>query len=218
MRCGWTPNPAPAIVLSVSRCNEDDLNTSSNDHEAYRLLHAEDIERLCDRDVSALIEDTERTKVATHHSILTVLPTHDLVRWQHARAEFIGLKTLGESPQNKGVIYSSDAWIYWTHDFRKQHLFIQRVRTFVEDEEMRHSVLATLLLHAIREASLWQLPRVVVWETGYDLQKATDLLKSRTKRLELTFQARRRETMSVRWKYGELKDNIIALNEHYAWN
>jgi hypothetical protein len=205
-------------MLSVNLCNKDDLNTASSDHEAYRLLHAEDIERLCDRDVNALIKEMESTEVAAHHSILTVLPTHDLVRWQHARAEFIGLKTLGESPQNKGVIYSSDAWIYWTHDFRKQHLFIQRVRTFVEDEEKRHSVLATLLLHAIREASLWHLPRVIVWETGYDLQKATYLLRSRIERLELLFDARRRETISVRWKDGELKDNVIAPNEHYAWN
>ena len=84
IRCGWTPNPAPAIVLNVSLCNEDDLNATNDDNDTCRLLYAEDIKELCDQDVSALIEELERAKVPDHHSIMTVLPTHDLIRWQHA--------------------------------------------------------------------------------------------------------------------------------------
>jgi hypothetical protein len=165
-----------------------------------------------------LIGETERTNVDENHHILTVLPTHDLIRWQHARAEFIALKIHGRAPQNKGVIHSSNAWIYWTHDFRKQQLFIQRVRTLIDDEEKRHTVLATLLLYAIREARLWSLPRVIVWETGADTQEAINTLKSRIGGFVPLLEARRRETVSVRWKGGELKDTIIAPNEHYAWN
>jgi hypothetical protein len=218
MRCGWTPTPAPATVLDISLCNYTDLSVTSDENEAYRFLPVEDLKELCNRDVSALILEMERAKVAANHSILTVLPTHDLIRWQHARAEFIGLKILGKAPHNKGVIYSSDAWIYWTHDLRKQHLFIQRVRIFVEEEEKRHKVLATLLLYAIHEAKLWQLPRIVVWEPGPDLEKAVGLLKSRVEGFAPVFEARRRETISVRWKDGELKYAIVTPNEHYAWN
>jgi hypothetical protein len=217
-RCGWTPHPAPALVLNVSLCNDTDLSATSDDGEAYRLLHAEDIKELCDRDVSALIEEREHTKVNKHHSILTVLPTHDLICWQHARAEFIGLKIHSKTPHNKGVIHSSDAWIYWTHDFRKQQLFIQRVRTFIEDNENRHNVLAKLLLYAIREARLWSLPRMIVWETGPDMQKAVYILKSRIGGLESILEAQRRETISVRWRGGEMREYTVAPNEHYAWN
>jgi hypothetical protein len=205
-------------VLSISLCNDDDLNATGDDDEAYKPLHAADIKDFCDRDVNAMVTEMKLTKVAAHHSVLTVLPTHDLVRWQHARAEFIGLKTLGKSPQNKGVVHSSDAWIYWTHDFRKHHLFVQRVRLFVEEEERRHSILATLLLHAISEAKVWSLPRVIVWETGPEMLKAVDVLKSRVEGLECVYEPQRRETISVRWKGGELKNNTIAPNEHYAWN
>jgi hypothetical protein len=89
------------MVLSIGPCNDADINATSDDDEAYKLLHAADIKDLCDRDVTALVMEMERTKVAAHHSISTVLPTHDLVRWQHARAEFIGLKKLRKSPQCK---------------------------------------------------------------------------------------------------------------------
>jgi hypothetical protein len=218
MRCGWTPTPAPATVLNISLCNDADLSATSDEIEAYRLLHAEDLKGLCEGDVSALITEMESTKVTTNHSILTVLPTHDLIRWQHARAEFIGLKILGKAPHNKGVAYSSGAWIYWTHDFRKQQLFIQRIRIFVENEEKRHNVLGTLLLYAIREARLWLLPRVIVWETGPDMQKAVDVIQSKVEGLESVFETQRRETISVRWKGGELRDYTVAPNEHYAWN
>jgi hypothetical protein len=220
MKCGWTPTPAPATVLDISLCNDADLSATSDGNETYRLLHAENLKGLCDRDVSALITEMESTKVAAKHSVLTVLPTHELVRWQHARAEFIALKILGKAPHNKGVIHSSNAWLYWTHDFRKQHLFIQRVRIFVEEEkeEERHDILTRLLVYAMREAKLWQLPRIVVWEPGPGLEKAVDILKSRIKGLAPVFEARRRETISVRWQGGEHKDAIIAPNEHYAWN
>jgi hypothetical protein len=218
MQCGWTPHPAPATILNISLCNDADLGVTSDEEQPYRLLHAEDLEELCERDVNALTWEMDGTKVAANHCILTVLPTHELIRWQHARAEFIGLKTLGKVPHNKGAVYSSDAWIYWTHDLRKRHLFIQRVRISVKDEEKRHDILATLLLYAIREARLWQLPRVVMWEPGPDLEKAVDLLKSRIEGLATVLEARRRETISVRWKGGALKDAIVTPNEHYAWN
>jgi hypothetical protein len=38
-------------------------------------------------------------------------------------------------PQDKGVIHSCDAQIYWTQDFRNQHLFIQQIRAVLEEEE-----------------------------------------------------------------------------------
>lgn len=100
-------------------------------------LSNQEIARLCGRDMDALRADLENMKTASNQSLLTVLPTSDLLTWLHARAKFMGLETRGESPKRKGAMCDSSAWILWHHDFRKQCLFIQRIRCFVADAETR---------------------------------------------------------------------------------
>ncbi|KAH8714074.1 hypothetical protein GQ44DRAFT_811314 [Phaeosphaeriaceae sp. PMI808] len=217
IRRGWEPQPSPAVVLPVHQQNKFD-NDVVSDNSSIRLLRAGDIRELCDRDIEALKADAQRAKVTEGCSFTTILPTSDLVRWLHARAEFIGFKIHGKSPLYKGVIHNSDAWMYWHHDFRKQHLFVQRIRIFGESQGNRHVVLATLLLHSILEAKSWKLPNVVVWDSGSDIREAVKILTSKFKDFKPIFEIKRRETASVRWKNGEMKNHMMMSNEHYAWN
>lgn len=217
MRSGWNAKPAPAIVLPVSSSN--DYNYDNPGDGRLGTLHTEDIEGLCKRDVDALRAEMGLVKSSKNCSIATILPTSDLVSWLHTRAEFMGIKMHGKSPSNKGAIYGSEAWIYWHHDFRKQCLFIQRIRAFVENNGTRVEVLVALLLHAIREAKAWRLLTVVTWETGPDVCKAVELLRSRIGDFVPVLEAQRRETISLRWKGGQKKeDDRILPNEHYGWN
>jgi hypothetical protein len=218
MRSGWNAKPAPAIVLPVS--SSTDYSYDNPIDRRLKALHAEDIEGLCTRDVEALREDMRLVKSSKNCSIVTILPTSDLVSWLHVRAEFMGIKIHHKSPSNKGAIYGSEAWIYWHHDFRKQCLFIQRIRAFVEHNGTRVEVLAALLLHAIREAKTWQLLTVVTWETGPDVCKAVELLRSRIRDCIPILVTNRRETISLRWKSGQKKEDDVKIvpNEHYGWN
>jgi hypothetical protein len=187
-------------------------------HNECRWLSEEDIDSLCHKDVAALVTDHQDKKPSTEYSAVAVLPTAELVTWLHRRADILGLKIYGRSPRYKGYIYSDKAWIYWHHDFRKQRLFIQRSRLFVEEPQMRYNVLATLLLHAIIEAQSWNLPMVVLWETGHDFHEAIRLLEHRFEGFAPLVEERRRETISLRWRGGEEKTCKIEPDEHYAWN
>ncbi|KAH7402347.1 hypothetical protein DE146DRAFT_631578 [Phaeosphaeria sp. MPI-PUGE-AT-0046c] len=192
-RCGWNPQPSPAMILPVDSTSTYDYLIPDKNLKEYKLLREEDIDTLCLRDVTALITEARDDEFNHDHSTLAVLPTTDLVSWLHKRAEFIGSRLLDRSPHHKGCIYNDTAWLYWHHDFPKQCLFIQRIRVFIEQENARHDVLVTLLAHALLEAQRWQLPAVVIWDAGPDVHKAIDLLKSRIKGFVPVLREQRRE-------------------------
>jgi hypothetical protein len=218
MRCGWVAHPSPAIILTVSLSGTQMYSLPSDSHEEYRWLYEDDCDALCHRDVAALVSEIQDKKCPADHSIMAVLPVTELVTWLHRRADILGLKIFGRSPRYKGCMYSKKAWLYWHHDFRKQRLFIQRSRLFVEEGQVRHDILATLLLHAIIEAQSWSLPAVVLWETGPDVHEALKLLGHRLGDFAPLIEKRRRETASLRWRGGENKTCNIEPDEHYAWN
>lgn len=216
MRSGWVPSPAPAIMLPARL--RGDWTDANNHMEHYRWLTSEDVNELCERDVDDMTMDMKRRAVPPKHAILTILPTSELIIWQHARAEFIAQKLYSKSPSNKGVRHRSDAWMFWHHDFRKQRLFIQRIRILVEGNENQQEILAELLIYAMHEARVWRLPKVVIWEPEFDLAKAIEVLEGSIDGFVPVFEARRRETISVRWREGHAKEIMIIPNEHYAWN
>jgi hypothetical protein len=217
-RLGWVPIPAPAILLPTGVLIDDELHTTYGIQEHLRHLHAEDIDELCKKDVRTLAMDVHKASNFGEDSVLTILPTTDLIGWQHARAEFLGKKIYNKEPTIKGAFHSPNAWIYWHHDFRKQRLFIQRVRILDELKDERRDVLAALILCAIREAQSWKLPVVVIWGVGSELGGVFDILRSKFEGLTPMLQAQRRETISVRWRGGESNKTTISPNEHYAWN
>jgi hypothetical protein len=83
---------------------------------------------------------------------------------------------------------------------------------------MRHEVLATLLLHATIETHSRDLPAVVLWETGPDVQEAVILLQHRLEDFAPLMEERRRETISLRWRGEEKKACKIEPDKHFAWN
>lgn len=175
-----------------------------------------------------MIDEPIDKELAHDHSTLAVLPTIDLVSWLHKRAEFIGKKNRGRSPEHKGCIYGDTAWLYWHHDFLKQCLFIQRIRVFIKQKNTRQDVLENLLIHALVEARKWQLPAIVIWDAGPDVHDAINslngtihsinLLRKRVEPLVPILKDQRREKVSLRFRGGQKKYVLMKPNEHYAWN
>ncbi|CAO2651103.1 Nn.00g094000.m01.CDS01 [Neocucurbitaria sp. VM-36] len=212
---GWTAMPAAEITISRTSSIRYDPNDQTE--ADIRALRNEDIADLCARDVQSLRREMETVAVAQGDIMVTILPTAELVSLQHVRANFMGLKANGKIPRRKGVQYKSNAWMYWHHDFRKQCLYIQRIRTHIEDKAARTEVMAALFSQACQEAEAWGLLRVVTWDLSPDVRKATQLL-SVGERSTIT-EARRRETISIRWAGGKNTDDaVVTPNEAYAWN
>lgn len=183
------------------------------------MLHKEDISPLCERDIEALSSEVYQRKVSEGETLMTVLPTAELISWLHGRAEFFGLKLFDKIPQNKGAICGEDTWMSWHHDFRKRCLYIQRIRSFEQDKEQRIRFLAALFLDACREAEAWGLSIVVTWDTNHQIHDACELLRSLEGGVEVLFTEERRETISIRGGSGERTGHLdFHLNEHFAWN
>ncbi|CAG5158630.1 uncharacterized protein ALTATR162_LOCUS5176 [Alternaria atra] len=216
-RLGWSPIPAPAIVLSTDLSIDNELHTTYGMQKHLSYLRAEDIDELCKEDIRTLVLEIDKARTPGRNTILTVLPTTDLIGWQHTRAEFYGMKIHKKSPTIKGAFHSSNAWIYWHHDFRKQRLFVQRVRILDGLEGEKSDVLSALLLCAVREAQSWGLPMVVVWGVASDLCDAFEILSSKFEGLNPMLQTQRRETTSFRWRGCKSYKTHIIPNEHYSW-
>jgi len=183
-----------------------------------RALPEEDISQLCARDVEELRSEIDQRDVPEGHTVMAVLPTADLISWLHGRAEFMGLKINGQAPQNKGAVCDENTWMFWHHDFRKQCLFIQRIRSFVQDSERRTKALAALLLCACREAKAWKLPKVVTWDTSPHIRTALDIFTT-ANGIDIIVTEKRRETLSLRGEGSDETENLVVyLNEHFAWN
>ena len=107
----------------------------------------------------------------------------------------------------------------WHHDFRKRCLYIQRIRSFEQDQERRIQYLAALFLDACWEAETWGLSIVVTWDTNHQIHEAWELLKSGEGGVEVLFTEKRRETISIRGSNGKGTGHLdFHLNEHFAWN
>lgn len=146
-----------------------------------------------------------------------MLPTDDLASYQHARADFQGLKMHGRTPDIKGAFHTSNSWISWYHDFKKGFLFIQRFRIVHEPKEKAGEILAALLYCAMLEAQSWKL-HVMVWGTEPSLNDAVEVLRKTVPGFSSMHHAQRRETISVRWRYDEDQEHEIYPNEYYAWS
>lgn len=203
-------------MLPTDLSIDDDLYMTHGIQDNIRYLCADDIDELCIEDTRTLL-DIDKVRTA-EDTIITVLPTTELIDWQHKRADFMAMKIHKKSPTVKGALHSSNAWIYWHHDFRKQRLFVQRIRILDEPGGERDDVFVGLVLSAIREAQSWALPTVVLWGVASDLPNRFDILKTRLGRLNPILQTQRRETTSFRWRDGKNDKTDIIPDEHYAWN
>lgn len=83
-----------------------------------RSLSDADIEMLCVGDNKVLRAGTQLTEATVESIELTVLPTADLVRYQHVLADYMSNIWHSEAPENRGATYKDQAWSYGFHDFR----------------------------------------------------------------------------------------------------
>ncbi|KAL2063549.1 hypothetical protein VTL71DRAFT_5354 [Oculimacula yallundae] len=215
---GWTPVSASELSLHIQS------PFSKTNSEQFRLpptgtLHAKDVSLLCERDIAALRSEISQRKILEGEIVIAVLPTAELVGWLHGRAEFFGFNLFGKIPQNKGAICGKDSWIFWHHDFRKRCLYIQRMRSFEQDEKLKIRCLAALLTAACLEAGNWGLSFLVTWDTSTQLQQASTLLQSYRDDVEILLTEKRREIISIRAGIGQGTGQLtLHLNEHFAWN
>lgn len=185
-----------------------------------RLLTSEDIPGLCARDIDGIKISFGNHLVGPDETHMAILPTADIIGWQHDRAGFIGLKARGKAPQSLGSICESvDTWIYWYHDFRARELMIQRARIPADHTQIHEEALASLLLDALKEARKWDLPRVVLWDPNSFLLRAMEFLSGKFG-VDVKIEERiGRNNPSVRWRGSDETKKITApMNEFYAWS
>lgn len=216
-KVGWTKLPNTENILSSAPWLQETLGPYA-DLEVRPLSDA-DIQELCAEDVQGLRAETHYTNFATEESKLTVLPTADLVRYQHALSDYMGDLWCGAAPEKRGAAYKDQAWLYWQHDYRSRRLYIQRVHNAIQGEEEEPGIMAALLLAAFREANEWNFTAVVTWDTSTGIRRALDILAQSSIFKMTVNQIYRTQRISLRWRYGEkTAGNVVTANETYAWN
>ncbi|KAI0016505.1 hypothetical protein F4780DRAFT_678960 [Xylariomycetidae sp. FL0641] len=218
---GWQKHPVAQSTLSLSCPGE--LSVGGPPSSSTRALARGDIHLLCARDVRDVKHHMEKLPVEPNEVHVAVSPTADIVGWLHSRSYFIALKARGKTPQRYGAICdAADTWMYWYHDFRKQQLWIQRVRAppEAEDSQMLVEALACLLLDALREAREWELPLVVVRNPQSCVLRAMQQLAAETRGVSLDHDALTgRSVASVRLGGHAEADTVrLHFNELYAWS
>ncbi|KAF2622596.1 hypothetical protein BU25DRAFT_352002 [Macroventuria anomochaeta] len=171
---GWTTLPNTEIILSNNPWLQDVLDIYAD--LKVRSLSDADIKELCAQDIGLLRADIQFTDINPKRSRLTILPKANLVRYQHAFADFMGDLLHFNAPQNRGAAYEDQARLYWYHDFRGRCLYIQRVHNAIQEEERGPDIIAALLLSAFRETKGWNFTQVATWDTSLDVRHALDKL------------------------------------------
>ena len=152
-RFGWKTFPSQAVVIDVKQQDS-----------APSLLHEDDLEAICDHDCKLL-------KTEMKGNSFCFLPTHDTIRWHHARAFYMlmvhqsewQLPEADELRASLGIQLSPQSFAIWTPQFSQKErvLFILRVRYGTIDE------LAIMMKAAIQVAYRFKLLKVVLWDLPY---------------------------------------------------
>lgn len=183
-------------------------------------MKAGDIESLCAKDVESVKEEMRQMQVSADQTLAAIVPSADLINLLQGRAEFIASKLLGKVNEHRGAINDSeDSWMYWYHDFRKQQLAVLRVHLPEESAQCQPEQVASLFLDALKEASVWELPKVTVWDANPVVLQALDLLKDQHAVEVTSGQRYQRSIPSLRWAGDErAKKFTLHCNEFYAWS
>ncbi|XPS71931.1 hypothetical protein M3J09_004104 [Ascochyta lentis] len=214
---GWTAFPNTEIILSNGPWLEDVQDAYAN--MEVRLLVDADLDELCAQDVELLRREVQCTEVTNKENRLIILPTADLVGYQHAFADYMGNLWHCEAPDKRGAAYNDEAWLYWCHDFRGRCLYIQSIHNTIQKKENATDIIAALLLSAFREAEEWNFIKIATWDTSLDVRNALDMLARVSVFKTTVEETRRAQRISVRWRNGEEKTTCtIMANEAYAWN
>ncbi|KAI1801847.1 hypothetical protein F4811DRAFT_573667 [Daldinia bambusicola] len=192
---GWDMLDAFESILAVPPSLP---STEQAQFPKTRPVAADDIPRLCERDVASLKEDFQKHNLPKDTVLATILPTADMINWLQARIAYMNQQTHGKTPEAKGsVCESADAWLFCYPSTR---------------------ALARLLLDAVEEAARWGMSEVDIWNPGPELHGAMRFLSSELG-IEVTSQKREKEHIPcLRWRGGERKTVVFSPNEFYPWS
>ena len=201
-------------------CTADVTLDNRSSLPGTRLLASGEIDSLCARDVESVKEEMLKTQISTDQRLAAVAPSADLINLLQGRANFMASKQFGKVTEHRGAISESeDSWIYWYHDFRKQQLAVLRVHLPEGRDGRQPEQVVSLLLDALEEALVWDLPKVTIWDANPAVLQALDLLKDRHAVEVTSGQRHQRSIPSLRWKGGDGSKTIkLYCNEFYAWS
>lgn len=207
-----------------------------------KLLHANDLVKLCNIDEALLKAELERYSHNSSEVRVALVPDYQTYRWHHSREEFVANKLFGKSPSVKGAIVDGEegnrVFCVWTRTFGNTvaenilyilRLVIENERPLSEYECESGSnqlslklsselvILATMavLSAARQEAAAWAMQKVVLWNP-------TPLAVLAAQELEPTAKTSDREIESIpslRW-YGSKEESESVkwvANERFGW-
>jgi GNAT superfamily N-acetyltransferase len=163
------PHSYEAIVLAISTWIQDTPRSDSG-VEACSLADA-DIGELC----TEYHQHLTRTGTEMEQSKLHVVPTVDMVRYQHALSDYMGDRWHYEAPRVRGAAYKR-AWLCWYHDSRGRCLRIQHIHSPIGDADGKGEAMMALFMHAVREANEWNFTTISTWDLGADVRTTLEAL------------------------------------------
>ncbi|KAK7931322.1 hypothetical protein PG985_002034 [Apiospora marii] len=222
---GWRMLPAYEAVLSFPTPGVH-LPSDQASFPTTRLLGRTEISELCVRDVESIRTSFRGLQGNEDERHVSVLPTPEIMAWMQDRGDFTASKVSREKtttpPLHHGSICeSTDTWLYWYHDYRKQHLAIQRIHLGVSSNSQTQLVdaLAALLLDAANDAGKRNLPRVVIWDPDAATLEAANTLGT-AHGVKVDYGERVGSSMpSIRWREADLsRKTIVHNNEKFAYS
>ncbi|KAF3048009.1 hypothetical protein E8E12_006259 [Didymella heteroderae] len=214
---GWTMLPNTETILSSTPWLQGIMDPYVD--RQVRSLSDKDVQDLCARDIVEFRANFRQVVAGVDEARLAVLPTADLVTYQHALSDYMGDLWHNEAPEKRGAAYKDQAWLYWQHDFRGRCLYIQRVHNASGERGEGPEVMTALLLAAFEEANEWNFTSVATWDISSDVRGALETLAQASSLKTSVCEIHRTQRISLRWQNGKKKaENIAMSNETYAWN
>lgn len=196
-----------------------------------KLLGAADLSVLCKQDCQNVLQSFRAIPLPESVDVrIAYLPTHEVMKWHHAREDYVGKHLRGKVPLIKGAIAPSGRrWCIWTRTFNSldpsaEKLTILRIADWDIGDESSDGVgqagkeeeIIMLLKAAQEQARKWRMKEVMIWNPTDRVVDASCRLLGR--QVEIV----ERETDSIpslRWNGEEGLDACIQwdLNEKFAW-
>ncbi|KAF2112854.1 hypothetical protein BDV96DRAFT_613883 [Lophiotrema nucula] len=177
-RHGWTPFESTHVSLAVHSPStpEEDPSRAFPPLPISKPALSRDLPKLCQADEGMLRKWFDKQQ-PTSKTIAAIIPDIQTIQWIHAREDFICREIMHRSPLTKGAQVSlgqsKDAWCYWTRVYDSKDptraegntLYIIRivVEEGIDGTEQAVMAVAALLEAAQREAILWNMERVIIW-------------------------------------------------------
>ena len=201
-------------------------------------IEDQNLEELCRADEAHLRQSLGDRGAGDYQVKLAYLPTADVMRWHHAREEFLASRLQGRMPKTKGALVylpcGKRVWMIWTRTFQRDEvdntLFI--LRAVVEGahplavfpkpngdweasaDGTHVMALAACLDAARKEAEAWNMSRVEVWNPSPCVLSAARICEPAVK-----IQDRDKESIASLLWYGPPRHADIqwVCNEKFAW-